>query len=236
MNAPECGPRHSMAGKVHSAAEANVVAQEKGQTVKPHASFRLFRSGLIGTIVLGLAAGGHLAGGGQLPMPGILAALCAVTMVPVAALTRFKLSLPVLIGLIGGGQAWLHWAFDAMSAEIPSAVSPALLSAHAGHTSGTLNHEALMMAAPVQGSAPGELMFAAHAVATLATALLLAHGERALAALANRLSPLFWDAEPAVVVPVRTFVPCLVAALLPPRHHSVRLPSRRGPPLPAPAA
>ena len=89
-------------------------------------------------------------------MPGILAALCAVTMVPVAALTRFKLSLPVLIGLIGGGQAWLHWAFDAMSAEIPSAVSPALLSAHAGHTSGTLNHEALTMAAPVQGSAPGD--------------------------------------------------------------------------------
>jgi hypothetical protein len=47
----------------------------------PRASFRLFRTGLIGSIVLGFAAGGHLAGGGLLPQPAILAALCALTMV-----------------------------------------------------------------------------------------------------------------------------------------------------------
>ncbi|MFE4544782.1 hypothetical protein [Arthrobacter sp. NPDC056727] len=220
---------------MHSAADANVDAQEKGQPVKPHASFRLFRSGLIGSIVLGLAAGGHLAGGGQLPEPAILAALCAVTMVPVAALTRFKLSLPVLIGLLAGGQAWLHWAFDAMSASTGAAVSPALLSEHAGHASAALNHEALMMA-PAHGSAPGGFMFAAHAVATLVTALLLARGERALGALADWLGPLFWAPEPAVIVPVRVPRPHFAAALLPPQHHSVRLPSRRGPPLPAAAA
>jgi len=220
---------------MYSAAEANVVgkvvAQEKGQPMKSHASFRLFRSGLIGSIILGLAAGGHLAGGGQLPTPAILAALCAVTMVPVAALTRFKLSLPVLTGLIGGGQAWLHWAFEAMSAETPAAVSPALLSGHAGHTPESLNHEALLMAAPAHASAPDGLMFAAHAVATLATALLLAHGERVLGVLADWLGPLFWDAEPPVVVPARAPFPCAAAAVLPRKHHSVRLPSRRGPPL-----
>ena len=204
--------------------------------MKPHASFRLFRSGLIGSIVLGLAAGGHLAGGGQLPTPAILAALCAVTMVPVAALTRFKLSLPVLIGLIGGGQVWLHWAFDAMSAGAPPAASPALLSEHAGHASAALNPEALMLAAPAHGSVPDGLMFAAHAVATLVTALLLARGERALGALADWLGPLFWNPEPAVIVPVRVPRPHFAAVLLPPRHHSVRLPSRRGPPLPAAAA
>jgi hypothetical protein len=222
--------------EVHSAAEATVVAQEKGQPVKPHASFRLFRSGLIGSIVLGLAAGGHLAGGGQLPMPAILAALCAVTMVPVAALTRFKLSLPVLIGLLGGGQAWLHWAFDAMSAGTPAPVPPSLLSGHAGHAPAALNHEALMMAAPAHGSAPDGLMFAGHAVATLVTALLLARGERALGALADWLGPLFWTPAPAVVVPVRVPRPVFAAALLPPQHGSVRLPSRRGPPLIAAAA
>ncbi|MFE5835376.1 hypothetical protein [Arthrobacter sp. NPDC056493] len=204
--------------------------------MKPHASFRLFRSGLIGSIILGLAAGGHLAGGGQLPMPAILAALCAVTMVPVAALTRFKLSLPVLIGLIGGGQAWLHWAFDAMSAETSTAIAQAPLSGHAGHAPASLNHEALMLAGPTHESAPDGLMFAAHAVATLATALLLAHGERALAALADWLGPLFWTPEPAVIVPVRGPFSCASAALLPPKHHSVRLPSRRGPPLLAAAA
>ena len=226
--------------EVPSAADANVDAQEKGQPVKPHASFRLFRSGLSGSIIRGRAAGGHLAGGGQLPMPAILAGLCAVTMVPVAALTRFKLSLPVLIGLLGGGQAWLHWAFDAMSAGTSAAGSPALLSAvplseHAGHAPAALNHEALMLAAPAHGSAPDGLMFTAHAVATLVAALLLARGERALGALADWLSPLFWDAEPAVIVPVRVPRPHFAAALLPPTHHSVRLPSRRGPPLRAAA-
>jgi hypothetical protein len=221
---------------VHSAADAYVDAQEKGQPVKPHASFRLFRSGLIGSIILGLAAGGHLAGGGALPTPAILAALCAVTMVPVAALTRFKLSFPALIGLLGGGQAWLHWAFDAMSQETSTAVSPALLSEHAGHTSGVWNHDTLLMAAPAHGSAPDGLMFAAHAVATLVTALLLARGERALGVLADWLSPLFRHAEPAAVVPVGVPAPYFAAVLLPPKHHSLRLPSRRGPPLPAAAA
>jgi hypothetical protein len=221
--------------EVHSAADANVDAQEKGQPVKPHASFRLFRSGLIGSVVLGLAAGGHLAGGGQLPEPAILAALCAVTMVPVAALTRFRLALPVLIGLLGGGQAWLHWAFDAMSAGTPAAVSPAMLSEHAGHAPAALSHEALMLAGPAHGSVPDGLMFTAHAVATLVTALLLARGERALAALADWLSPLFQVPEPALILPVRTPLARFAAPLLPPTHHSVRLPSRRGPPVPAAA-
>ena len=99
----------------------------------PRASFRLFRTGLIGSILLGLAAGGHLAGGGQLPALSVLAALCAVTIVPVAVLSRFRLSFPILTGLIGAGQVWLHWAFGALSAGAPSAIPPALLSGHAAH-------------------------------------------------------------------------------------------------------
>jgi hypothetical protein len=126
--------------------------------MKPRASFRLFRSGLIGSLVLGLAAGGHLAGGGQLPTPPILAALCAITMLPVAALTRFRLSFPVLTGLIGGGQLWLHWGFDALSVGTPAAAAPALLSVHAGHNAATLHPETLLLAAPAHGAAPGELM------------------------------------------------------------------------------
>ena len=61
------------------------------------ASFRLFRTGLIGSIILALAAGGHLAGGGRLPDPAILAGLCAVALVPAAALTRFRLSFPGVV-------------------------------------------------------------------------------------------------------------------------------------------
>ena len=115
----------------------------------PRASFRLFRTGLIASIVFGLAAGGHLAGAGSLPAPAVLAALCAVTMVPVAALTRFRLSFPVLTGLIGAGQIWLHWAFIALSGGAPAAVPPAVLSGHAGHSghAASLGHESLAGAA-----------------------------------------------------------------------------------------
>lgn len=75
------------------------------------ASFRLLRTGLIGSTILGLAAGGHLAGGGNLPEPAVLMALCALTVLPVSMLTKFRLSTPVLAALLGAGQLWLHWAF-----------------------------------------------------------------------------------------------------------------------------
>ena len=86
------------------------------------ASFRLFRTCLIGSVIVALAAGGHLAGGGQLPHPVILTALCAVAMIPTAFLTRFRLSFPVLAGLLCAGQAWLHWSFGALQSRGPCAV------------------------------------------------------------------------------------------------------------------
>ena len=97
------------------------------------ASFRLFRTCLIGSVILALAAGGHLAGGGQLPHPVILTALCAVAMVPTAFLTRFRLSFPVLAGLLTAGQAWLHWSFGALSAARPVAVPEPAAHFHSGH-------------------------------------------------------------------------------------------------------
>ncbi|WP_221451136.1 hypothetical protein [Arthrobacter sp. AZCC_0090] len=96
------------------------------------APFRLLRTALVGSIILGLAVGAHLAGGGKLPEPAILAALCALTILPVAVLTHSRLSLPVFAGLLGAGQLCLHWAFCALSGA--SSVAP-LQSGHAGHVS-----------------------------------------------------------------------------------------------------
>jgi hypothetical protein len=197
----------------------------------PRASFWLFRTGLIGSVVLGLAAGGHLAGGGQLPALPVLAALCAVTMVPVAALTRFRLSSPALIGLLGAGQFWLHTAFGALSEGLAPSGSLALLAGHAGHAETTIPHETFTLAAPAHAAAPDALMFAAHAVATLVTALLLARGERALGVLSDWLRPLFQAPEPVIVLPVRRPGRGAVAVLLPPSRRGLRLPSRRGPPM-----
>ncbi|KRE53405.1 hypothetical protein ASG92_07740 [Arthrobacter sp. Soil736] len=202
----------------------------------PRASFRLFRTALIGSIVIGFSAGGHLAAGGQLPAPAILAALCAVAMIPVAALTRFRLTFPALTGLLGAGQLWLHWAFDALRAASPATTPHPLMPGHAQHSGTVLAAEAFAGAAPAHDAASDGLMFAAHALATLATALIMARGEQALGILASWLRPLVRRPEPVGIVPARVSGPCAVPALLPPSSPGLRLPSLRGPPAFAPAA
>ena len=200
----------------------------------PRASFRLFRTGLIGSLVIGFAAGGHLAGGGELPAAAILAALCAVTLVPVAALTRFRLSFPALVGLLGAGQFWLHWAFDALGgAGAAAPASAVLMPGHTGHAGAALDPAFLGPAAAGSAhSAADGVMFVAHAVATLFTAVLLARGERVLATLASWLQPLFRRHQPAVILPARVPAPFPAPAVLPRTRAGVRLPTRRGPPVP----
>jgi hypothetical protein len=199
------------------------------------ASFRVFRSGLIGSIILGLAAGGHLAGGGRLPDPAIMVALCAVAVVPVAALTRFRLSFPVLAGLIGAGQAWLHWSFSALSAGAPMVPAP-MAQGHAGHPAAALPPDVFSSDMPATAAGADGLMFAAHAAATLGTALLLARGEQALSALVAWLRPLVRLPEPATIVPARVPGPAPAPLILPMDRLGRRLPTRRGPPAFVPAA
>ncbi len=193
------------------------------------ASFRLLRTGLISFIILGLAAGGHLTGGGRLPEPAILTALCALTVLPVAVMTKVRLSLPVLAGLLGAGQAWLHWAFHALSDGTPSGVT--VVSGHAGHTPAILTPEAFSAAAPAHAAVNDWHMFAAHAVATLGTALVLARGEQALSALGAWLRPLVQLLAPATIQPARVPGPCPAPAVLPVDRLGRRLPARRGPPV-----
>ena len=200
------------------------------------ASFRLFRTGLVGSIIVALAAGGHLAGGGRLPEPAIVTALCAVAMIPVAVLTRFRLSFPVLAGLLGAGQLWLHWSFGALSAAAPARIPEPGMYGHAGHAAAGFASGLVSPAMPVPSEGMGGAMFAAHTVATLVSALLLARGERALAALAAWFGPLVQLPEPVTVVPRRVPGPCTLNQALPKLRVGRRLPTRRGPPEPSPAA
>lgn len=200
------------------------------------ASFRLFRTGLIGSIIVALAAGGHLAGGGRLPEPAIVTALCAVAMIPVAILTRFRLSFPALAGLLGMGQLWLHWSFGALSAGAPAAVRARMVEGHPGHATAAVPPEMLDPSMAGSAAGMGGAMFAAHAVATLCTALLLARGERALFALASWLRPLVQLPRPRAVLPMRAPGPCTVNLVLPKVRVGLHLPTRRGPPELSPAA
>lgn len=203
------------------------------------ASFRLFRTGLIGSIIVALAAGGHLAGGGRLPEPAIVTALCAVAMVPVAVLTRVRLSFPALAGLLGAGQLWLHWSFGTLSSGAPAALQARMAAGHPGHPGHSAAAIAPAMSDPsmaVSAADMGGAMFAAHAVATLGTALLLAHSERALSGLASWLRPLVQLPQPSAAAPVHVPRPRAVNLVLPKARAGLRLPTRRGPPELSPAA
>jgi hypothetical protein len=200
------------------------------------APFRLFRTGLVGSIIVALAAGGHLAGGGRLPEPAVMTALCAVAMVPVAVLTRFRLHFPVLAGLLGVGQLWLHWSFEALSAAAPLAAPARMANSHPGHAAVAIPREMLGPSMPGSAADMGAAMFAAHAAATLGAAFLLARGERALSALASWLRPLVQLPRPCAVVPMPVSGPCTVNLALPKVRVGRRLPTRRGPPEPSAAA
>ncbi len=79
------------------------------------APLKLLRSGIVAATVLVLAATAHVAGGGTLPAPLVLAALASVVWLTVTVFTRRQLSLPVLGGILGAGQGALHTAFMALA-------------------------------------------------------------------------------------------------------------------------
>ena len=200
------------------------------------APFHALRSAMVALTVLALAAGAHTLAGGQLPSPGILLALLALTALASTTATRLKLNFPAMAGLLGAGQLVLHEAFTAFSG---ASFSPAPAGAASGR--GDLAHHVGSVPLPTGiGStleAPGLdsglslLMLAGHALATLLCAVLLARGEAALWALAAWLRPLLRLPAPvtpdAVAVPAATGWPADSAPL---PWRNLRRYCRRGPP------
>lgn len=196
---------------------------------------RLARTALVTALIIGFAAGGHRIAGGVLPHPGIVAALCSLTLLPVMLATRRRLSFTVLTALLGGGQYFLHWAFTALSVSMPQPAQS--LAGHAGlghagsHDVGPATFAALGTALGVAPPSHGHhQMFAAHALATVATALLLAFGERALWTMAAWLRPLVDLPRPAPLLATPTSVPALIEAAPRRRRVLLSLPAWRGPP------
>ncbi len=202
-----------------------------------YAPFRLLRTTLVGGTVLGLAAGAHVLAGGVLPGPGIMAALMALHVLCTTVATTIHIGLPAMLGLLSAGQLVLHHAFDAFSAAIPA--TPALQGGH-GHLPADGSMAAMLQAAAPMGtgmeamhsaSAFSGWMLPAHMAATLLTALLLAHGENVLWALATWLRPLCRRATAIRPLPARQACPKVLPAPLP--HlpwRNLRPDTRRGPP------
>ncbi|TLM87180.1 hypothetical protein [Pseudarthrobacter sp. NamE5] len=200
------------------------------RTHRPRTPFHLLRASALSTVILTLAAGAHLAGGGALPQPVIMLAMLALTALAGTTATRLKLGFPAMAALLGGGQLVLHKVFTGFSAP-PVTALPGSNLIHEGHHSGSAVLAPMVDHLYGAGAGSGPLMLAAHVTATLGSAFMLAKGEDALWALANWLRPLFalprplkndGGAQPSVASPPSA------APLRPWRN--LRQDSRRGPP------
>ncbi|WP_347109710.1 hypothetical protein AAHB33_03525 [Paenarthrobacter sp. S56] len=198
------------------------------RTSQPRSPFHALRSLAIGTVILLLAAGAHVLGGGLLPTAPVFVALVALTGLAATLATRFKLNFPAMTALLGASQLVLHEAFTVLAPV--DATAP--LGAH--HAGAELLTPALDPASHLHelGTTAGALMFAAHVVATIASSAALAKGEDALWQLAAWLRPL-------VSLPSLLFRPDAGATppaagtpdvFIPRPWRNLRQDSRRGPP------
>lgn len=140
---------------------------------------RLARAGVFGGASLFLATAGHVLGGGTLPGAGLLA-LTAVGLALVAVtLTARRLRFGVLLTALGVEQLLLHLLLHASTAA--STCAAVAMPGHGmGATAGTV------CGAGSAGTA-GVPMLLGHALAVLATAWLLARGERWLWSAVDRI-------------------------------------------------
>jgi hypothetical protein len=185
---------------------------------------RLCRAGVVAGATVFLAAGAHVAGGGALPDPLIVAAILALVLVPAMALSGRRISAAGMLAMLGSGQFALHGAFEALSGSAPAASQ---LSPAAGH----VHVLGALSAASPAGHVHGEstLMLVAHCIATVLTALVLARGEATLWALLAWLQPLVRLLRAIAFHPVPE-LPAFAEEPLAPAWRSLRLPARRGPP------
>jgi hypothetical protein len=193
------------------------------------APFHALRSGAISLVIVLLAAGAHVVGGGALPTAPVLLALVALTALATTLATRFKLNVVTMTTLLGAGQLALHEAFSALGPV--DAAAPG--TQH--HLGGESLSPAVDLAASHThqlGTTFGALMLLSHVIATLGSALILAKGEDALWQLAAWLRPL-------IALPTLLFRPDAGAAPLavgapevftPRPWRNLRQDSRRGPP------
>lgn len=194
-----------------------------------HGARRLARVGVLGGASLLLASVAHLAGGGALPSPGLLLVMSILVGVTSVTVTARRCRFWSFAAVLAVEQVILHVVFAAAS----------MVSITGGHFGGRSGGHALGMvgmlnphAAPGAG-APTPVMVVAHLAATLATAWLLARGERWLWRLCDRLIRAARATATPRVRRTRLPRPLPAPALIATRRRTVDAP--RGPPAPAAA-
>lgn len=199
---------------------------------------RFVRSVIVTSCMMSLALGAHAAGRGSLPAWPLLVGLALLALMPVAFLAGRRLSLPVLSGLLVGGQVLLHHAFEMLS-------SPASCAPQGVHNAGADHAAAVAQCSPVE-SAPGHLvphlvdsgaapvMVIGHLLAVIAMVWVLSRGEDAFWSLLAWLHPLIELPVMAPVVGRPQLAEYAERPVAPPARRNVPSDVRRGPPQPMP--
>ena len=187
-------------------------------TVVRHAPIRLVRGCAVAGVGTALAVGAHVAGGGQgVPVVPVLLPVLALSIGCVVAARRAWTLGRLLLALLAP-QAVVHGSLWLTSADHP--VDPRLAelaTSHAAHVHGA------------SSNAPG--MLAAHAVAVLVAAGLLAGVDRAVLML-WRLGRAVLGVRPAVApLPSALVVVPVAPSPSRPRSLAVLVSPRRGPPV-----
>lgn len=206
----------------------------------PNVPFRLLRTLVVGSTILGLAAGAHLLAGGMLPAAPIMAAIVALHLLCSTIATKFRLTPIVMIALLASSQTVLHQAFSLLSHTPHDGAFGGVpgLDMAAHHSMSAPDMAALMLAHASSGVEIGGhagpmtvSMMAAHIAATLLTAGLLAYGENALWSLASWLRPLYRCAAVVLILPTSQAQPAILPRPLPRLPwRNLRPDTRRGPP------
>lgn len=141
---------------------------------------RLGRVALLAAVPLLLGSGAHLLGGGTLPLLGVLLAVAGLVPVSVAASGR-QCRFPLLVALLGVDQVGLHLLFTAASTSAMCIPGGSMPNGHVSHPgaggTGLTSVTALPACAQEHAMTTGWMMIAAHVLATVLAAWLLARGE-----------------------------------------------------------
>ncbi|CAM3508579.1 hypothetical protein OCAE111667_13305 [Occultella aeris] len=195
---------------------------------------RLLRAAAVSVSVLGLALGAHLAAGGTLGDPLVVAAAGAFTMLIAIGVCGSRLNAVTVLALLGAGQFGLHHVFAATAGLATSGCPTG--TAGAGHAHGAALAESVQhcVTAAGGGHALTAAMLGAHVLATVLNAAVLWRADRALFALwtwwAPLLAVLFERTLPAVEASRRPHGIAAGPRVVRPRIAWLDLAPRRGPP------
>jgi hypothetical protein len=190
---------------------------------------RIARAAAFGVATLTLAIGAHVMAGGALPSLMVLMSLALPLTVGALILTRRRCGPLLLLGSLAAAQVLLHETLGVLAGHAPAGLASAqpgaghgahvlLFGPMAAHTTSAMDSG---MGAALPGTGGWSItMTAAHVLATVVTALLLARGEQALWQLVARLLPrlpciprLFscGPRRASVLLSVPALRPCLVS-------------------------